>query len=62
VQAQSIFKGLNVDNSAFLLGATNARKSQCLYKPSDFNTLPFNGKLLKYTIVMVLLPLLQPII
>ena len=38
--AQSIYKGLNTSNSNFLLGATNARKSQCLYKPSDFNTLP----------------------
>ncbi len=45
--AQSIFKGLNNDNSTFLLGATNARKSQCLYKPSDFNTLPNNGEITK---------------
>ncbi len=45
--AQSIFKGLNTTNSAFLLGATNARKSQCLYKPSDFNTLPNNGEITK---------------
>lgn len=46
-KAQSIFKGLNNDNSTFLLGATNARKSQCLYKPSDFNTLPNNGEITK---------------
>jgi hypothetical protein len=31
----------------FLLGATNARKSQCLYKPSDFNTTPNNGEITK---------------
>lgn len=46
-KAQSIFKGLNNDNSTFLLGATNARKSQCLYKPSDFNTIPNNGEITK---------------
>ncbi len=45
--AQSIYKGLNTSNSTFLLGATNARKSQCLYKPSDFNSLPFNGEITK---------------
>jgi hypothetical protein len=44
---QSIFKGLNNSNSTFLLGATNARKSQCLYKPSDFNTFPNNGEITK---------------
>lgn len=37
--SQTVFKGLNNVNSTFLLGATNARKSQCLYKPSDFNTI-----------------------
>lgn len=46
-QAQSIYKGLNNDNSTFLLGATNARKSQCLYKPSDFNSLPQMGEIIK---------------
>ena len=29
------------------MGATNARKSQCLYKPSDFNTIPNNGEITK---------------
>ncbi|HRG57838.1 MAG TPA: T9SS type A sorting domain-containing protein [Bacteroidia bacterium] len=41
--AQIIYKGLNNDNSTFLLGAVNARKSQCLYKPSDFNSVPASG-------------------
>lgn len=41
--AQSIYKGLNSDNSTFLLGAVNARKSQCLYKTSDFNMPPSSG-------------------
>lgn len=41
--AQSIYKGLNNDNSTFLFGAVNARKSQCLYKPSDFNSVPASG-------------------
>jgi hypothetical protein len=45
--SQSIFKGLNNDNSTFLLGAVNARKSQCIYKPSDFNTIPNNGEITK---------------
>ncbi len=45
--AQTIFKGLNTSNSTFLLGATNARKSQCLYQPSDFNTIPNNGEITK---------------
>jgi hypothetical protein len=45
--AQSIYKGLNTSNSTFLLGATNARKSQCLYKPSDFNALPNFGEITK---------------
>jgi hypothetical protein len=45
--AQIIYKGLNNDNSTFLLGATNARKSQCLYKPSDFNTIPNMGEIIK---------------
>jgi hypothetical protein len=45
--SQTIFKGLNIDNSTFLLGATNARKSQCLYKPNDFNTIPNNGDITK---------------
>lgn len=45
--AQTVYKGLNTSNSTFLLGATNARKSQCLYKPNDFNTLPNNGEITK---------------
>lgn len=45
--SQTIYKGLNTSNSTFLLGATNARKSQCLYKPSDFNTIPNNGDITK---------------
>ena len=45
--SQTIYKGLNTSNSTFLLGAINARKSQCLYKPSDFNTIPNNGEITK---------------
>jgi hypothetical protein len=44
---QTVFKGLNSSNSTFLLGAINARKSQCLYKPSDFNTTPNHGEITK---------------
>lgn len=43
--AQTSYKGLGADNSTFLLGATNARKSQCLYKPTDFTSIPFNGEI-----------------
>lgn len=46
-KAQIVYKGLNTSNSTFLLGATNARKSQCLYKPSDFNSIPNNGEITK---------------
>lgn len=46
-KAQIVYKGLNTSNSTFLLGATNARKSQCLYKPSDFNSIPDNGEITK---------------
>lgn len=46
-QAQSIYKGQNNDNSTFLFGAINARKSQCLYKPSDFSSLPQMGEIIK---------------
>ncbi len=43
VNAQVVYKGLNLENSTFLLGNTSARKTQCIYKPSDFNTLPHSG-------------------
>jgi hypothetical protein len=45
--AQSIYKGLGVDNSAFLFGSNLARKTQCIYKPSDFNSMPNIGEIIK---------------
>lgn len=46
-KSQTVYKGLGNDNSTFLLGAINARKSQCLYKPGDFNAIPNNGEITK---------------
>jgi hypothetical protein len=46
-QAQTIYKGLSIDNSAFLFGSFLARKTQCIYKPSDFNSIPNMGEIIK---------------
>lgn len=46
-QAQTIYKGLSIDNSAFLFGSYLARKTQCIYKPSDFNSIPNMGEIIK---------------